>query len=610
MAFLDERDRHRLYGAMTWSRRRLRSFLERRFERMQMIVGHRYGENPTQDKVLIPLLGMAVNIYARKLVASAPRALVTTHVRNLRPAATELQAVMNNLLAHELRTVETLQNIVFDSLTMFGIAKVGIHLSPSSEEAHGIGHDPGQFYFDHILPDDFVVDMTAKRWDQIDFCGDTYCVPKDFVLENRDFDRKAVEKLRDRLRSRDDRGGDAERGDDYASQRLTSSQDSPGTDKEFIEHVELSDLWLPKQRLLVTVAADDPAMPPLRIVEWDGPERGPYNFLMYRPIPGNLMPQEPVGMWEGLHTVVNKLFGKIVEQAYRQKNLVGVMAGAEEDAKTIRDAHDGDIIPVQTPENIKPFQAGGFDQNNFGLTVQLKQLFSWVAGNIDSIGGLGAQTDTVGQDQLLAANASEQVKDMQDATYRFMKEVLQSMAHYLWTDPVSQYDLNYNPEGTSVNIPMQWPFDDETGEDKREGDFLQYNFDIEPYSLQAKSPQERVQEVTSVFTNILVPLAPMMQQNGQMIDVEAFIKFYAKYSNLPELKEMVRFLEGELLPDSQPRQGGGKPPMPAQTTRTYERVSRSAGATHGAESAIIANAMFGGNPQPKEQMAVGMGAGA
>lgn len=595
---LSVEDRTRLLKAVAASEKKLRPHYQQRFRRLQQIVGHRYGENGADAPVTIPLLPMAISIYLRQLVSASPQVVVGTDSRQLKQSAADLQLAINHVLKHEINTVETLKNVVTDALLCIGIAKAGVSNSPTSEEDDGYRHDPGQVFFDHVLPDDFVVDMSAKRWEQIDFCGDRYSQTKENVLDNPEYDATARKMLKERY----DRKTDSHDSDkEYKSERLSQSGDAPGEECEFIERVELLDLWLPKHGIIVTLACDDPQIPPLRVVEWDGPEQGPYHFLMFSPVPGNLMPLPPAALWENIHERANALFNKVLTQADRQKNLLGVSGGAVDDAKRICDAPDGEAVAIQTPENVKEFESGGYNEQNFALVVQLKQLFGWSAGNLDALGGLAASSDTVGQDKLLVANSSQQVKEMQDTTYRFVKQVIESIAHYLWNDPVSTYRFEREIAGTSVSIASAWPFDDETGEDKREGDFLQYNFTIEPYSLQPQSPQERVQ-FAMLYVDKLVQLLPVMQQQGQTLNIEAFNKYIAQMANMPELKDLVLYAEGEMQPDPQPIKAG----MAPHTSRTYNRVSRSAGATGQGEAQIMTQAAFGGSDsvQPSQQQAV------
>ena len=100
---------------------------------------------------------------------------------------------------------------------------------------------------------------------------------------------------------------------------------------------------------------------------------------------------------------------QLVREAQRYK-VVGRTRGVDsEDAERIRAASDGEIVGVDNPEAIQEKMFGGLDQRNFAFMLQIKQLFSWQAGNLDLMGGLGAQSETATQDQLLHASASQRM---------------------------------------------------------------------------------------------------------------------------------------------------------------------------------------------------------
>ena len=66
---------------------------------------------------------------------------------------------------------------------------------------------------------------------------------------------------------------------------------------------------------------------------------------------------------------------------------------------------------------------------------------------------------------------------------------------------------------------------------------------------------------------------------------------------LPELNQILSYAQGE----AQPGRGPVMPPpgMPANTSRTYERVNRSA-PTRGSQDEVAMSMMFGNEKQPAE----------
>jgi hypothetical protein len=84
----------------------------------------------------------------------------------------------------------------------------------------------------------------------------------------------------------------------------------------------------------------------------------------------------------------------------------------------------------------------------------------------------------------------------------------------------------------------------------------------------------------------------LMGAQGISVDMEGLIMLTSKLSNLPELRGLVKFTEGQSQPsDSQ---------SPKTTTRRYERVSRPGASDKGAEQVMI-NTLMGGKNQASEQ---------
>jgi hypothetical protein len=586
---LDSQMLSRLYRSIQSSQRKLEPFCKQRIERLKYLVGKHYGDNGTDEEQPLAIFEMLISVYARQLASSTPQVVVNTPYEQLKASAADLQLAINHLIAHEINLTETLRKVVVDALIGVGIVKVGLAASPNSEREMGFDHDPGQPFADAISLENLIVDMTAKTWQEVHYIGDMYQMPLEDVVANEAFNAET----RAKLQARSESTKASESGEDLRSEQLqTGAPSSTGSDEEFVPLVSLMDVWLPRYNLLLTLPADDLGVgtQPLRVVEWDGPERGPYHILGFEDVPGNLLPLPTATLIEDLHDMANILFNKLGRQANRQKTVIGVAAGAGGDAERVRDAVDGEIIPLTDPKNVAEYRYGGIDQSNFGFVMQVRQLASLLGGNLDALGGLSAQSDTVGQDKLLVGNASQRVKDMQDRMALFVTRVVSDLALYLWEDPLIDLPMVKRIEGTDIEIPFNYT------PERREGDFLQYNFTIDPFSRVVKSPEEKGQELLQFVMTVLPVVAPFMQASGQTINTEKLFKIIAKYG-LQDLNDIILYAEGEMDTDAQ------TPVMPNNTTRTYERVSRSTSGTRASQEAVIAQAAFGGNPQPKEQMA-------
>jgi hypothetical protein len=339
---------------------------------------------------------------------------------------------------------------------------------------------------------------------------------------------------------------------------------------------------------------------PLREQEWVGPDCGPYHFLGFQKVPGNAMPKAPVQDLRALHDAVNMLLRKTIRQSERQKELLLVGQGATEDGTRIVKADDGQVIRADHPEQTKAANFGGPNQQVFALLIALKDIFSWSAGNLDIMGGLSPQSKTAAQDQMLNANSSKSVADMQDTTVRGVTGVLTSLMWYWHHDPYRTYQAVHRlPGAPDLSLVRR------LAPDRRQTvKFEDLKLQVDPYSLQHTTPQQRMQQLTQLVTQIVLPALPVLQQQGISLDMSTFLSKIAKYQDMPDLPEIVQFNE----PPTAEAQGGGygddAAPQPGNKTTTIERVNRPGGTQKGKDQTLVASLM-GANPQPSEMAAVG-----
>jgi len=572
-----------LSRAVGYSRKCLKTFREKRLYLMKQYVGKHYSDNGSTKKVPVNLLELAMNIYLQRLVAQAPAVNITTEIMKLKELSTRFELAGNHLI-QEIDLGDTLEMAVVGAMFSMGIIKVG--LNRTQVEIGGYLHDTGQPFADYVSLDDWVHDMTVDRFEQVQFEGNYYNMTIDEALE-------VFPKSHDKLIPQDEQI--PERRDHDISEDESNSNKR----EEFRKTVRCLDLWLPKQNLILQCQAADPSEETdpianvLNIIEWEGPERGPYHKLGFGKIENNTMPLAPASHMRDLHELTNKIFNKLGRQAVREKTILGVQRGSEKDGQRILDANDGEAIAMDNPKAAQEYRFGGISQESFGFSMAVKDLFSYMAGNLDMLGGLGPQSETLGQDQLLSASASMRIQKMQKRTISFTQGVVKDLCFYLFTDPYINLPLTKRVKGfDEITIPVSF-----TSED-REGDFLEYNIKIEPYSMQHQTPEAKLQGLRTIFQEMLVPMMPIMQQQGITLDFEALFRKIAKLGNIPELNDILVYSD----PHLEPKAVGEPPQKAAVTKRTYERVNRP-GATDRGKSQIIQQAAFGGNPQQSEKAA-------
>ena len=582
-------DIQQLSRAVGYSRNVLKVFRTNRLDLIRQYVGTHYSDNGADKKVPINLIELAMNIYLQRLVAQAPAVSINTQVTKLKEICTRFESAGNHLV-QEIDLGKSLEMAVTGAMFCKGIIKIGINLS--KVEIGGILHDSGQAFADVISLDDWVEDMTVDNEENGQYEGNYYYPTLD---EAEAMFPDKIDKLTPRtaLSETEDK-----------AHKL--SEGSTSTREEFRPTVKLLDLYLKKQNLVLQCLASDddsnPIQEVLKVIDWQGPERGPYRKLGFGVIENNTMPLAPAMLWRDLHELGNALFRKLGNQAERQKSGTAVQRGGEGDGERVRDFKDGDMFLVDNPKNVNDFKTGGIDQVTLAFFLQVKDLFAYLGGNLDMLGGLGPQSDTLGQDQLLSASASMRIQSMQKKTITFTKGVLEDLLFWMWNDPYTVFPATKSIKGfpeITLNAPL-YPID-------RENDFMEYNIDIEPYSMQNQTPEAKLQGLRTIFIELISPMIPAMQQQGITMDFESFFRKIAKLGNIPELNDILIYAgqspENEPFgqPPSKITNELGKAPV---TTRRYERRSIP-GATNGGKSQIMQNLLTGGNPQPKEMAAIG-----
>jgi hypothetical protein len=262
------------------------------------------------------------------------------------------------------------------------------------------------------------------------------------------------------------------------------------------------------------------------------------------------------------------VFRKLGRQADRQKTVTLIASGNQEDGRRLTDANDGDAISVDRPEATKEVRYGGVDQAALAFFQQLRQLTSYFGGNLETLGGLNNATNTASQEQLVKSQATMRIADMQERATDAATRVIKAIAYYMWTDPVRTYRVPKKiPASDMVIISDLKP-------ERRNGEFPDYAIEIIPFSMQSRTPTERMQTLTQIMQTFIVPMAPLLQQRGLVPDIEGFLKMSAELSGTPEVVDLVTKVEPEELMQGPPSPQGAGGGRPANTTRNYVRADR------------------------------------
>ena len=305
-----------------------------------------------------------------------------------------------------------------------------------------------------------------------------------------------------------------------------------------------------------------------------------------------------------MHVLANQIYRKLSKQAVSKKSVAGVLGGTDEEINRIKMANDGEAVRVAGAK-IEKLDIGGVDSGNLAFFLQNRDLFSLLAGNLDSLGGLSPQSETATQDKLINEAANARIAAMADRTVEFCKAIFSRLAWYAWTDPIRVRKFRkYASRELNLGVDVQWT------PETRDGDFLDYNFDIAVFSMQEDSPAVRLQKLTNVFNTFVLPAFDIFREQGASIDAKQLMDFIAKNANLPILTDIVKFMEA---PPNAPLSSEGLPQpqyvsrVPPVTKRTYERINRPGSMTERGKNAVLSQILLGGRPQQADIAGLGIG---
>ena len=336
------------------------------------------------------------------------------------------------------------------------------------------------------------------------------------------------------------------------------------------------------------------------MVEYDEEPNGPYNVLTFQDVPQSIMPMAPAMVWKDLHDLANRLFRKLGRQADRQKSVLGVAADSASDGERVVGADDGKAIRMDRPEGAREYNFGGVSPENLVFFGHVKDLYSYMAGNLDALGGLGPQAETLGQEELISQGARSRMGKMSARVASFAQREVTSIARLAWENPMYADTVEIPIPGTDIKVKTEF------GSRERTDPFGNFTVNVEPHSMSLRTPQQRLAMIGQVIERYYAPLLPMWQEQGIQLDGGKLFDVLSRYGNLPELDEI--FVRVPPSKSENPQQGGGSA-KPTKTTREYVRRNVSGVRTNQGQTDTLQRLLAGSGVSDREASQAGIGGG-
>lgn len=587
----DETKRTRLKKAVDASRQALEPFRKVRNRLVKDYVGSWYTEHTTTPKTLVNLINQTARIYTVALAANNPQVLVSSPLVENYQFARRFETNINKLIG-DMAIDETLRAIVLDAFFCIGVGCVMMRDTDTRfhgllESEEDVWLDPGEPWLNRVSIDDLILDMSAKELTKMRYCGHRYRADFEKVMDEPGYDKAVKDQLHAASRHHQDH---------VDSARDIGSNPGPAEDDDLKDMIWLQDLWIPENNSIVTMAVDG-NFAPLIEREWIGSQAGPYKFLSLGNVPDNVIPASPAVNLKGLHDLQNRLHRRMEADSDAHRIVNAYPPGGGEDARKLQTAQRNSWHQISDPKSIQQVELGGIDQRDLGLATFIQDLYDRMAGNLQSMGGLGQQAATLGQEELIRGQQSRMESDMRAAVVKFTADVVFDLGRLMWKDEYLELHSSMPVGNSGISVDSSW------SPANRVGNIDDYDFRVEPYSMVFKTPEQKLQELFQVLQQI-APLWPMFQASGATIDAQALLDEIARLKNRPEFKRIIVFANPAAM------LGGDENTVrqsPVTSRETVRKNVPTGGTQDARTSAMVQSLMGGGKSQVNGQTKMAMG---
>jgi hypothetical protein len=501
-------------------RERLSAFREFRLKSLRAYVGPHYDRGGS-DVGAEPLnmTYNAIRVLVPTLVLNFPKHVVATPYIQAKQYADLLSLALEQH-DRKINIRDTYRRVIVDGLFALGILKTGLAQSDSVyalDDEQWISQ--GEIYTEAVDFDDWIVDPKSREhmFRDARFMGHKLTVPRRMLLDSGLYNNDLIERL--------PTGGSVSEGRNKA-QTLSQKHIQREELSDLEDDVEIYEVWVPSANAVVTVPAskDTKFDDYLRVADYYGVKEGPYTLLSFSPaVPGNPLPVALTSVWYDLHILGNLMAKKIIDQAQRQKSLLAYKRAAVDDAEEIKNAGDGEGIAVDDPSAVTALNLGGQLNSNETHLAQLMGWFNMMAANPEQVGGQNIDAKSATAASILQNNANVGLSDMKDMVYVMAAEEARKRAWYLHTDPMIKLPMTkrqmmppqvvVGPMGPIMAPPMMQDVQVILTPEARSGDFMDFNFSIQPESMGRLDSKVRLQQEISFCTQILPAVMAAAQES-------------------------------------------------------------------------------------------------
>jgi len=482
---------------------------------------------------LINLMNRGVSTVVSYLCEGNPKVLVEPKAPKLRYYARARQLVLNHLIEQNNFADEVF--IPGATASMFGMAIARTffeydRIVDYKNEQIKVGIPKVVI----IEPCDYIGDPSAKRQKDFAIEGDIYKLPTEYAKDL--FGNKYADFIQP----------DCKLVTKYSNEEIVAKAGSFDFNRlAEEEYSTFIDIYLKKEKTIVTIMPMGHKAVILREIEWDGPGDSPYDKLGYKYLPGIPIPLPPAWDWYDLDVTMNIMAQTARIQAESQKNLIVADADAKDAAETALKNKNMNVVIAHGMDAVKTFSFGGVSPQNYQWMAFAETEFTKSGVPAEVMRGTGAEANTLGQEQLIFANASRIVNNFYTRFHQWMTSILNK-----WSWAVGQTPNTYIEILDTVKIPGLNDYEMPvyfTSKEKS-AEFESFLLKVIPYSTQRTTPELMYQRLYQLMTAWMIPTMQLRMQQGSSIDFPVVDKLLADYGGI----ESFQLWYKSVLPNESP----------------------------------------------------------
>lgn len=474
---------------------------------------------------LINLMKRGVSTVTAYLCEGNPRIMIESLAPKLKPYAYGRQLILNHLIEKNKFADEVFIPGAVQSMFGGAIARTFFEYDrvvDIDNERIKIGTPKVSI----IDPADYIGDPSAKVRGDFAFEGDIYRLPTKYAKDLFSGKNKEGQEIADYITP------DCKLITKYSAEEIAVKENFDFNKLALEEYTTLMDIFLKKDKTIITIMPMGKKAIILREVEWKGPD-SPYDYLGYFYLPGIPIPIPPAWDWYDLDVTMNIMGKAAREQAESQKNVIVTDPTSKDEAKKILSAKNMDVILSKSPELVKTLAIGGVNPDNYAWLNWAESEFTKSGTTPDVLRGAGAQAETLGQEQLIFSNAARIVNNFNTRFTEWMTSILNK-----WSWAVGQAPNTFVQVLDSIRIPgvgdYEYPVVFTKGD--KVADFESFIMKVVPFSTQRTSPEIMYQRLFQFMTSWIIPTMALRAEQGTTVDfatVDRLLADYGGFQNFP-----------------------------------------------------------------------------